>query len=58
MDDTDSFKEELWSFPRGRWDDLIDAVAYVEDIGQRPLAPVNDTAVLERRREAEHIGFN
>lgn len=58
MDDTDAFKEELWSFPRGRWDDLIDAVAYMEDIGQRPLSPAADPVVMNRRREAEHIGFN
>lgn len=57
-DDTDALKTELWSFPRGRWDDLIDALAYIEDIGQRPLAPVQEIQISQRRAEQGTVGFN
>ena len=36
-DDTQAMKRELFDFPKGRNDDLIDAAAYVEQIGQRPF---------------------
>lgn len=58
-DDTSAFKTELWSFPRGVNDDLIDAAAYCEDIGQRPFMPTQELmagqVVLNRREE---VGYN
>lgn len=57
-DDTEAFKAELWSFPRGRWDDLIDACAYMEQMGSRPYAPQNDHQVLQNRTENQNVGFN
>jgi hypothetical protein len=58
VDDTEAFKTELWSFPRGRWDDLIDAAAYMEQIGQRPFAAAVDTQVIQNRVENQNVGFN
>lgn len=57
-DDTEAFKTELWSFPRGRWDDLIDACAYLEQLGQRPFAPAQDHAIERNRQESNSGGFN
>jgi phage terminase large subunit-like protein len=57
-DDTEAFKTELWSFPKGRWDDLIDAAAYMEQIGTRPFAPVHDMQIERNRVENESVGFN
>lgn len=58
-DDTAALKTELWSFPRGVNDDLIDAAAYCEDMGQKPFAPVvedqSSQMILNRR---EQVGFN
>lgn len=56
LDDTDALKTELWSFPRGRNDDLIDAAAYLEQIGQRPLAPVQEQNIVLNRNQ--NVGFN
>jgi hypothetical protein len=53
VDDTPSLKAELWSFPRGRFDDLIDAVAYVEDIGKRPHVSTNMAVKVARNREEQ-----
>lgn len=36
-DDTDAFKRESFDFPKGKNDDLIDAAAYIQDIGERPF---------------------
>lgn len=37
-DDTEALKRELFDFPKGRYDDLADAAAYVEQIGSRPFS--------------------
>lgn len=37
-DDTDALKRELFDFPRGKHDDEIDALAYIDQIGQRPFS--------------------
>lgn len=55
-DDTNAFREELWSFPRGRFDDLIDATAYVEDIGTRPHVQAQQAQRVIRNRE-EDVSF-
>lgn len=37
-DDTDALKRELFDFPKGKYDDLADALAYIEQIGTRPFS--------------------
>lgn len=37
-DDTEALRRELFDFPKGRYDDLADALAYIEQIGQRPFS--------------------
>lgn len=37
-DDSEALKRELFDFPKGRYDDLADALAYIEQIGSRPFS--------------------
>jgi hypothetical protein len=37
-DDTEALRRELFDFPKGRWDDLCDGLAYIEQIGSRPFS--------------------
>jgi len=38
IDDTDKAKEQLYDFPKSEHDDLIDALAYIDQIGVRPIS--------------------
>lgn len=58
LDDTEKLKEEMWSFPRGRFDDLLDALAYIEDIGQRPFLVAHSSAAQITRRRSEDVSWN
>lgn len=54
-DDTEALKRELFDFPKGRNDDLADALAYIEQIGSRPFSQhkeVKTTMAGEIEQEA------
>ncbi len=42
VDDTDKLKLELYDFPKSKFDDLMDALAYIEQIGVPPYAAKNE----------------
>lgn len=55
-DDTGILISQLYDFPRGKFDDLADALAYISDIGQRPFSMKgrDDLLPMEQREFFEH----
>ena len=50
-DNTDELRMELYDFPRAKFDDLGDALAYIEQLGHRPLIKGKDTVMPEQNLE-------
>lgn len=50
-DDTDGLKQELYDFPKAEFDDLSDALAYINQIGVRPIIKDNPEMMTELQRE-------
>lgn len=53
-DDTEALKGELFTFPKGRYDDLSDALAYIEQIGSRPFSPQKNIMSQTQRELLEY----
>lgn len=51
VDNTDDLRMELYDFPKAKFDDLSDALAYIEQLGHRPLIKGKDTVMPEQSRE-------
>ena len=59
-DDQVLLKGELYDFPAGKWDDLADALAYVEQIGARPYSKdkiIPSTIKSELRAHRRQVGI-
>ena len=60
-DDTGILRSQLYDFPRGRFDDLIDSLAFQSDIGKRPfndkgredLLPEEHREFFERKNQTK-----
>lgn len=63
-DDSEALKAELFTFPKGKYDDLMDSLAYIEQIGARPFSPQKEIMsqtqreLLERRRAKNRSKFD
>ena len=51
IDNTDELKQELYDFPRSKFDDLSDALAYIQQLGNRPIMQGNSRIMGEIEKE-------
>jgi len=50
-DDTEKLQNEIYDFPRAKFDDLIDSLAYCEKLGTRPIIRGNSNILTEVHQE-------
>lgn len=48
-EETADLEEEMFSFPKGLHDDILDALAYMSQIAERPDNPYESTRIMENR---------
>jgi len=51
IDDTDDLRQELYDFPKAEFDDLSDALAYIQQIGVRPIMKDNPLMLTQIQQE-------
>lgn len=50
-DDTSELQNEIYDFPRAKYDDLVDCAAYISELGTRPIIRGNSNILTEVHQE-------